>query len=195
MGFGAAEPFSSAAIMLRRLLLSRSEARSLKLVGCGYAGGANVTISELGSLGEFVSSIAVVVTLIYLATQLRQTTKAIRAASTQALDQSITGNICFVGVHPRGRSSHGAGLERSRVALRGRGVHFQTLIAAFFLTMDSSFWSYRNSLLPVELWEREQEVIRTWVNRPGGRIAWEQKRSQVSKPFREYVEANLRDDP
>ena len=88
----------------------------------------------------------------------------------------------------RGLSAHESPSEEE-------AIHFQTLIAAFFLTMDSSFWSYRNSLLPVELWEREQEVIRTWVNRPGGRIAWEQKRSQVSKPFREYVETNLRDDP
>jgi hypothetical protein len=30
MGFGAAEPFSSAATMLRRLLPSRSKARSLR---------------------------------------------------------------------------------------------------------------------------------------------------------------------
>ena len=60
-----------------------------------------MTISELGSLGEFVGSLAVVVTLIYLTTQLRQNTKAVRAASTQALDRSITGNIARQTEHKR----------------------------------------------------------------------------------------------
>lgn len=35
-----------------------------------------MTISELGSLGEFISSIVVVITVIYLAVQMRQNTKA-----------------------------------------------------------------------------------------------------------------------
>jgi hypothetical protein len=100
-----------------------------------------MTISDLGSIGEFISSIAVVVTLIYLSFQLRQNTRA-----------------------------------------------------AFFLTMDSGFWSHRNRLMPDELWERERQVIRDWVNTPGGRIAWQGKRSQVTRPFREYVESELLDD-
>jgi hypothetical protein len=153
-----------------------------------------VTISELGSLGEFVGSIAVVVTLIYLATQLRQNTKAIRAASTQALDQSITDNIALWASTQDNAVLMERGLSVPESLSEEEAIHFRTMIAAFFLSMDSSFWSYRNGLLPIELWEREQEVIRAWVNRPGGSIEWEQKRSQVSKPFREYVEANLRDD-
>ena len=70
-------------------------------------------------------------------------------------------------------------------------IQFHAMISAFFLTMDSSFWSHQNRLLPDELWEREQEVIRAWVNEPGGRIAWQRKRSQVSRPFRDYVEEHL----
>ena len=40
-----------------------------------------MTIAELGAIGEFVGSIAVLVTLIYLAVQIRQNTKALSAAS------------------------------------------------------------------------------------------------------------------
>ena len=152
-----------------------------------------MTISELGSLGEFVSSIAVVVTLIYLETQLRQNTKAIRAASTQSLDQSITQNIALWGSTRENAVLMERGLSSQETLSEEEAIHFQTLIAAFFLTMDSSYWSYRNALLPAELWEREQAVIRAWINRPGGRTAWKGKRSQVSQPFREYVESNLLD--
>ena len=150
-----------------------------------------MTLSELGSVGEIVSSIAVVVTLIYLSTQLRQNTRAIRAAATQALDQSITDNIALWASTRENAVLMDRGLSSYESLSEEEAIHFHTLIAAFFLSMDSNFWSHRNRLMPAELWDREQEVIRAWVNKPGGRIAWERKRSQVTRPFREHVEAHL----
>lgn len=45
-----------------------------------------MTISEIGAIGEFVAAIAVLVTLIYLAVQIRQTQLAITANTHQALN-------------------------------------------------------------------------------------------------------------
>ena len=39
------------------------------------------TLQDLGSLGEFVGAIGVVVSLVYLAQQMRQNTTSVRAAS------------------------------------------------------------------------------------------------------------------
>lgn len=48
-----------------------------------------MTLSDLGNLGEFVSSIAVVVSLIYVAIQIRQNSRETRLASQQrALEAS-----------------------------------------------------------------------------------------------------------
>ena len=154
-----------------------------------------MTISELGSLGEFLGSIAVVITLIYLSTQLRQNTRAIRAAAIQALDQSVTQNIAMWSTNRENAVLMERGMTSPEVLSEEESIHFHTLISAFFLTMDSSFWSHQNRLLPDELWQREQEVIRFWVNRPGGKIAWKRKRSQVTLSFRDYVEAHLLDEP
>lgn len=46
-----------------------------------------MSIAELGALGEFLSSLGVLITLVYLAVQLRQNTKAIRAGTTQSVIQ------------------------------------------------------------------------------------------------------------
>ena len=48
-----------------------------------------MTIVELGALGEFVAAIAVVITLIYLALQIRQNTRATHAASFHAITDSF----------------------------------------------------------------------------------------------------------
>jgi hypothetical protein len=47
-----------------------------------------MTIMELGALGEFVGAIAVVVTLIYLAVQIRQNTNAMEESKRLALAQT-----------------------------------------------------------------------------------------------------------
>ena len=46
------------------------------------------TLQDLGSLGEFVGAIGVVVSLIYLAQQMRQNTTSVRAASFNSMTEN-----------------------------------------------------------------------------------------------------------
>ena len=48
-----------------------------------------MTIAELGSLGEFIASFGVLITLIYLAIQLRQSTKAVRLNTGRAVTEEL----------------------------------------------------------------------------------------------------------
>jgi hypothetical protein len=50
------------------------------MVGLGRRG-ETVSLQDLGNLGDFIGGIAIIVTLIYLATQIRQNTTSVRAAS------------------------------------------------------------------------------------------------------------------
>ncbi len=47
-----------------------------------------MTLNELGSLGEFISGLAVVVTLVYLALQIRHNTRAVRSSMHQDMVES-----------------------------------------------------------------------------------------------------------
>lgn len=49
----------------------------------------SVTLQDLGNIGEFVGAVGVVVSLVYLAVQIRQNTKATRANSVQDLTENI----------------------------------------------------------------------------------------------------------
>jgi hypothetical protein len=46
-----------------------------------------MTIAELGSLGEFIASLGVLITLIYLAIQMRQNTKAVRLNTAHSITE------------------------------------------------------------------------------------------------------------
>ena len=49
-----------------------------------------MTIQDLGSIGELVAAIATIATLAYLAIQIRQNTHTVRAAATTAHIESAT---------------------------------------------------------------------------------------------------------
>jgi hypothetical protein len=52
-----------------------------------------MSISELGSLGEFIGSIAVLVTLVYLAFQLRQNTLSMRSQSRYFVLEALNSDL------------------------------------------------------------------------------------------------------
>ena len=45
----------------------------------------DVTLEDLGNVGEFVAAIATLITLIYLAVQIRQNTGSVKAAAAQSV--------------------------------------------------------------------------------------------------------------
>ena len=47
-----------------------------------------MSIQDIGSIGELVGALAVIISLIYLATQIRQNTRAVRIQITQAIMES-----------------------------------------------------------------------------------------------------------
>jgi hypothetical protein len=52
-----------------------------------------MSLDDLGNLGEFIASIAVLVTLVYLAIQIRQNTAAVKVQVRQAISEAQFANI------------------------------------------------------------------------------------------------------
>jgi hypothetical protein len=56
-----------------------------------------MTLQDLANLGEVIGAIAVIVSLIYLAVQIRENTRAMRRAATQDIHRSLNDQArCFV---------------------------------------------------------------------------------------------------
>ena len=63
-----------------------------------------MTLQDLGDLGDLIGGIAVVITLIYLAVQIRQNTALITAQTVQAsVDATSACCCCVPRTHPCGQ--------------------------------------------------------------------------------------------
>ena len=56
-----------------------------------------MTLEDLGNIGEFVAAIAVVISLIYLAVQIRQNTRSVRASSYHAVVTNLSNLAADIG--------------------------------------------------------------------------------------------------
>ena len=157
-----------------------------------------MTISELGALGEFVGSIGVIVTLAYLAVQVRQNSRqiALTAKSLQADSYQNALNL-FVELQTRLFD------DEKMLAMNGApreswadlGVdpndeeRFLHLCGNFSRNLQHLFFKHRDGLVSEELWQSHARAFSMfWKNSPGAYYAFQQYRDEYDPLFREFVD-------
>jgi len=143
----------------------------------------------LGGVGSLIAALGVIWTLLYLANQLRQNTEAVRASTIQGLERGVSELI----------DSWTASVEKAALVSKGFSSYeelsddekafMQLIFRRMLLQMDTAFWSYKRGLLPEEIWQREQVVIRVCLSSSGGRAAW--RRGGFSESFTRFIDADL----
>ena len=151
-----------------------------------------MSIQDLGALGEFVGSLGVIVTLIYLAIQIRSNTRATKAsAGFQAthswadLNEQLTAQpddilATFVGIYAADFDPDQLNdVQYLRLTLFTRAM-FQKLEGQFFL--------YKFGLLDQSLWQQRSSIGRGVIEVPHIASWWEgEKRANTFSP--EFVQA------
>ena len=173
--------------MLRWLLPSRLKARSPKA-----SWEAEVSLEDLGNLGDFIGGIAVIVTLLYLAVQIRQNTRTLQAVSLDsAQDHFARSQIIqaqdkeLADLLDRGMSDY-SGLDRVDKR-RYRSFFIQQLRG-----LEIIFFKHQQRLLPTTSWEGYERTMDHSFGRPGWQQCWNETRVIFSPEFRELVEGIVR---
>ena len=151
-----------------------------------------MTLQDLGNIGEFVAVVGVIVSLIYLALQIRQNTRSVRSSMfhdsagraadlTRAIaEQKELAHIFRTGLDGLER------LEDDDDVLR-----FVMLLSTLFRGYDDLFFQYRAGTITSEAWEAWRYSLRSILSNPGFRPFWDFRRLSFTQSFRQFVEAEL----
>ena len=157
-------------------------------------------LSKWSSIAEITSSVAVVITLVFLVVEFRQNNdlieqnnRAIRDAAIASLDEGVLAVMGLLAESRENAVLFDRGVREFESLNTEEVVHFRTLFNAVFLRMDVSWYAYRNGLLPEELWRREEGLVRRLVNSPGGRAVW--ANTNISREFADFIRAELVEAP
>jgi hypothetical protein len=154
-----------------------------------------VTLNELGNLGEFISGLAVVITLVYLALQIRHNTRAVRSSmhqdmieSTLRIAESVsdTEDLGRIVLHADEDYDELTELER---------IRFDAYAERMFSNFESVFYSYRNSMIEEDLWESWESSYLADISRVSMRRYWQEERPQHLRDFMDFVDQFYRTHP
>ena len=150
-----------------------------------------MTIVELGALGEFVAAIAVVITLIYLALQIRQNTRATRAASFHAITDSFNHvNISLAQTPDLARIWLAGATERSSLSDEEKW-QFDLICLSYFHVFETVHYQARVGAGEGGLVAAEERSLETLLATSGVREWWEENPYAFGLEFRAYLDRLL----
>ena len=151
------------------------------------------TLQDLGSLGEFVGALGVVISLVYLARQMRQNTISVRAASFN----SMTENSLRL-LEPSFRDGDFADFlhraQRDPSSLSPiEVVRWDAYMTAVYRHFGNLVYQYRVGALDRQMWQSYRDTLKTHLSTPSWRAWFEENKGVFSTSLVELVERSVRE--
>jgi hypothetical protein len=152
-----------------------------------------VTIDQLGSIGEFVASIATLATLVYLAFQIRQNTALARAQSIREIsnfypiNHALAARPDLIDINRRGHHNFLA-LSKDEQA------SFHHINAPLLNQFEAAFRMHRQGLIDEDLYQSWRSIILSIVSTPGAKQWWPMARIVLSSDCAAELDRALAND-
>jgi heme A synthase len=146
-----------------------------------------LSLSDLASIGTFVSGVAVVISLIYLSFQIRQTARNQRGTMHQmraALTTDIMLRIAESGMAQTFR----AGLSGNGGISEAQFWQYFYAASAILRTTENAYTQYEDGLISDAHFETAKASARTFLTSPGYRALWQATRLNREPGFRDFMD-------
>ncbi|MFT5451232.1 MAG: hypothetical protein ACI9N9_000716 [Enterobacterales bacterium] len=154
-----------------------------------------MTLQSLASLSEIIGGIAVVMSLIYLAVQIRQNTRSGQTENYArtlermgAMQSTMANDGDFALLMSKGIA------DPSRLTTKEK-IQFNWSMYESFGTFEFMFHTVNTNALPEEIWQRWSLTVAWWLTQPGVLIWWKAVPVPFTPSFTSYIESIINDNP
>ncbi len=141
----------------------------------------------LAALGEIIGAVGVIVSVSYLAVQIREGTRAARLAALQSMSRDIDGVLKTIIDAPGIAELFLRGITTFD-SLDGADVpRFNSLMERFFRVYENAFYRHAAHQLEPTAWHGMDSQIRDLLAYPGVQWWWGNREHWFSEDFRSYV--------
>ncbi|HSM35091.1 MAG TPA: hypothetical protein VK837_01730 [Longimicrobiales bacterium] len=145
-------------------------------------------LDTLAKLGEFVGGSFVVVTLIYLAYQVRQNTQSLRSENYARVLERMSTLQSRLAADPDVNRVIAVGADDPAKLSPSDRMRLGWALYELFGAAEFMHHMNRNRALPAEVWERWDASLAWWLSHVGIRRWWEAKPAPMSTSFEAHVE-------
>ncbi len=149
-----------------------------------------MTIQDLGSIGELIAAVATIGTLVYLAIQIKQSSRSVRAAAFQSSVDGINqlNNLC---AHDESMARvYRVGNDGLQNLTEDEQVRYSMIYLSLFRSFESMY-IHNLQGTGVAQWSTAKNHIATLLATPGGHEWWKTNPFNFTPEFSKFVEGQL----
>ncbi|MEZ5559180.1 MAG: hypothetical protein R3E86_11665 [Pseudomonadales bacterium] len=154
-----------------------------------------MSIADLGSLGELISSIAVLISLIYLAVQVRTGIETQRTATYQSVVAEFSAVNRSMATTPNVSALFAKALEDYDALDATERATISQLFFVVFHNFENMYYQYRKGYLEDDVWIGWKRLMLTYHARPGFQAWWRLRSDVFSPSFVSFLETETLDKP
>jgi hypothetical protein len=150
-----------------------------------------MNLQDLGNIGEFVGSIGVVLSLGYLAIQIRSQNQESQAVVTNSLSQQWLSFMAGVASDKELALIWMNGLDDFAALERHEKIRFAAVMNQFAQVSESLLGHYTAGKLEPEIWQGFDARVADIMANPGAQEWWVLRKHWWSPEYGQYVEEKL----
>lgn len=145
----------------------------------------------MGAIGEVVGAVGVIVSLLYLALQIRQSSNVTRSATRQAISTTQIELVMRIAENPDLRATIGRWYEDGSTPMQDDDICDFMLRRAMLRAYENQYHQFKYGTFDADMWNTYSDGIKSTLLSAKGRAWWEMNRSQYSSDFVSFVEHEI----
>ncbi len=147
-----------------------------------------MTLQDLGNIGQILGALAVVISLFYVGSQIRQNTVAVRSSTAQAVHDNYASWYTNLAADGELMQISINGLRDYAALPEVDKARFVATFMAFLSFSQNAFYQWRDGSLTPQLWVGWEALMINLVRAPGGKLFWAERAYVFGEEFRAHVE-------
>ena len=150
----------------------------------------------VGAIGEIVGAFGVIVTLGYLAVQVRENSRQVRSNSVVAINHLINAGSAAIYTSERDQHIYLTGNSRPEDLTEEELKIYFMYVVRLINSFATAITQHRNGVLEADDFERYKNALKLTITQPGYRLWYEQMGQVVlDQKMKDFLESMLADAP
>ena len=142
----------------------------------------------IGAIGEVFGAAGVIITLAYLAVQMRQNTRSVQRSTYQELvASSVQNSVAFANDEGLAELWAKGALDYSSLS-RPEQLRFGSYAYGVLRSYENLFYQFEQGALEAELWQGFHNMLARDLKAPGLAEWWNSQRNVFNSKFQQHVE-------
>jgi hypothetical protein len=153
------------------------------------AGSKPMDLQLIQTIANVIGTIAVSLTVIYLALQVRRSTQATYSQTYQFATQALGDMAAIVGDSKDRARIFAIGMADPSKLDKDEYLQFAYLGISLFRRYENVFFQYQSGMIDDDFWFGHRDNLLWFYHRPGTQVWWKERRLGFSRKFREFLES------